>query len=117
MVARYVSYRSVLAMLIFYLICFKSIYGGKFNDDKDGLKRKVQRGSLVMANSGKNTNSSQFFIVLTNDETKLSKMNGKYVVFGGVESGWDILDRLDEVGGEADGQSSKPVWIGECGVC
>ena len=49
------------------------------------MKRKMQRGSLAMANSGKNTNSSQFFVVLTNVETKLSKMNGKYVVFGEVE--------------------------------
>ncbi|GJE86629.1 cyclophilin-like domain-containing protein [Phanerochaete sordida] len=95
----------------------ESIYGGKFNDEKDGLKRKSQRGSLAMANSGKNANSSQFFIVLTNDEAKLGKINGKYVVFGAVESGWEVLDRLDEVGGGADGKSSKPVWIADCGVC
>ena len=70
-----------------------------------------------MANSGKNTNSSQFFIVLTDDEAKLNKMNSKYVVFGEVESGVEVLDRLDEVGGGADGKSSEPVWIGDCGVC
>lgn len=95
----------------------QSIYGGKFNDDKEGLKRKMRRGSLAMANSGKNTNSSQFFIVLTDDETKLSKMTGKYVVFGEVESGIEVVDKLDEVGGGADGKSSLPVWIGDCGVC
>ena len=70
-----------------------------------------------MANSGKNTNSSQFFVVLTGDETKLAKMNGKYVVFGEVVSGWEVVDRLDEVGGGADGKSSVPVWIGACGKC
>ncbi|EKM56955.1 uncharacterized protein PHACADRAFT_91861 [Phanerochaete carnosa HHB-10118-sp] len=95
----------------------ESIYGGKFNDDKDGLRRKVQRGSLAMANSGKNTNSSQFFVVLTDDNAKLNKMNGKYVVFGDVESGWEVLDTLDQVAGGADGKSTKPVWIGDCGVC
>ncbi|KAI0088852.1 cyclophilin-like domain-containing protein [Irpex rosettiformis] len=95
----------------------ESIYGGKFNDEKEGLKRKVHRGSLAMANSGKNTNSSQFFIVLTDDESKLSKMNGKYVVFGEVESGWEVLDRLNEVAGGADGKSMKPVWVGGCGIC
>ena len=77
----------------------------------------MQRGSLAMANSGKNTNSSQFFVVLTADETKLNKMNGKYVVFGEVESGLEVLDKLDEVGGGTDGKSSRPVWVGDCGVC
>ncbi|CAL1709140.1 unnamed protein product [Somion occarium] len=74
-------------------------------------------GSLAMANSGKNSNSSQFFIVLANDETKLSKMNGKYVAFGEAVEGWDVLDKLDEVGGDADGKPTSSVWIGDCGKC
>ena len=74
----------------------------------------MRRGSLAMANSGKNANSSQFFVVLTDDESKLAKMNGKYVVFGELLEGWDVLDRLDEVG-SADGKPSVPVWIGGCG--
>lgn len=77
----------------------------------------MKRGSLAMANSGKNTNSSQFFVVLTDDEGKLNKMNGKYVVFGELELGWEVLERLNEVGGGADGKSSQPVWIGNCGTC
>ena len=68
-----------------------------------------------MANSGKNTNSSQFFIVLTADESKLMKLNGKYVVFGALKEGWDVLERLESVGGGADGKPSLPVWIGGCG--
>ena len=40
----------------------ESIYGGHFNDEiKDGLKHKT-RGVLSMANSGPNTNGSQFFL-------------------------------------------------------
>jgi cyclophilin family peptidyl-prolyl cis-trans isomerase len=40
-----------------------------------------------MANSGKNSNSSQFFVVLTDDESKLAKMSGKHVVFGQLKEG------------------------------
>jgi len=94
----------------------ESIYGGKFNDEKEGLKRKIRRGSLAMANSGKNSNSSQFFVVLTDDPVKLAKMQGKYVVFGKVKEGWNVLDRLDEVG-TADGRTILPVWISGCGQC
>ncbi|KAI0672249.1 cyclophilin-like domain-containing protein [Trametes maxima] len=93
----------------------ESIYGGKFNDDKAGLKKKMRRGSLAMANSGKNTNSSQFFVVLTDDENKLAKMNGKYVIFGELKEGWEVLEQLNEVGGGADGKPTLPVWIGGCG--
>lgn len=94
----------------------ESIYGGKFNDEKEGLKRKMKKGSLAMANSGKNSNSSQFFVVLTDDEAKLAKMNGKYVAFGEVGSeGWEVLEKLDAVGGGSDSKSTTPVWIGGCG--
>ena len=44
----------------------ESIFNGKkFKDDKDGLKLKLdKRGVLAMGNTGKNSNSSQFFITL-----------------------------------------------------
>lgn len=43
----------------------ESIYGGKFNDEKAGLKLKHDGPGVVgMANSGKNSNSCQFYITL-----------------------------------------------------
>lgn len=94
----------------------QSIYGGKFNDDKAGFKTKFKKGSLAMANSGKNTNSSQFFVVLTDDETQLAKLDGKYVLFGQLRDGWEVLDALDNVGGNTDGKPVRPTWVGGCGL-
>ncbi|KAB5587971.1 Peptidyl-prolyl cis-trans isomerase, cyclophilin-type protein [Ceratobasidium theobromae] len=88
----------------------ESIYGGKFADAKEGLKAKPELGSLAMANSGKNSNTSQFFIVLTSDPAKLSKIAGKYVVFGKArlaEGGEQVLQRLDALGGN-DEKPSQP---------
>ena len=94
----------------------QSIYGGKFNDDRTGLKKKFTKGSLAMANSGKNTNSSQFFVVLTDNEAQLAKLEGKYVLFGQLRDGWEVLDSLDSVGGGSDGKPTEPAWIGVCGL-
>ena len=69
-----------------------SIYGGKFNDEKAGLKLKHERlGAVGMANSGKNSNTSQFYITL---EDRLPRLDGKHVVFGQVVEGLDILKRI-----------------------
>ncbi|RUS34936.1 cyclophilin-like domain-containing protein [Jimgerdemannia flammicorona] len=76
-----------------------SIYpGGKFNDEKPGLAPRFDgRGVVAMANSGKNSNTSQFFVTLTDDVGKLEKLNGKYVVFGRVVEGLEVLDEIDKV--------------------
>ncbi|KAL1751243.1 cyclophilin-like domain-containing protein [Schizophyllum commune] len=100
----------------------ESIYGAKFADEKPGLKNKAELGSLAMANSGKNSNSSQFFIVTTDDPAKLAKLTGKYVVFGKVrlegEEGKVARRVLEKVDGLAvgDGKPSLPVWVGDCGA-
>ena len=61
----------------------ESIYGKKFADEWDnGMIRHDYIGLLSMANSGKNTNGSQFFIT----STKVGWLDGKHVVFGAVSS-------------------------------
>lgn len=73
----------------------ESIWGKKFKDDTKGLKLKHnKRGVLSMGNSGKNANSSQFFITLGN-ETKAC--DGKHVVFGQMIHGFDVLDLIEEM--------------------
>jgi cyclophilin family peptidyl-prolyl cis-trans isomerase len=69
-----------------------------------------------MANSGKNTNSSQFFVVLTHLDAQLAKLDGKYVLFGQLRDGWEVLDALDTIGGGADGKPTRPAWVSGCGI-
>jgi len=62
--------------------------GYKFEDEIN--ERKHATGALSMANSGANTNGSQFFICYAPQ----SHLNGKHTVFGQVTKGMDILNRL-----------------------
>ncbi|GAA5842889.1 hypothetical protein JCM3766R1_005693 [Sporobolomyces carnicolor] len=97
----------------------ESIYGGTFNDEKEGLKTPFELGTIAMANSGKNSNTSQFFVTLTSDAAKLKKLTGKYVAFGqsdlSVESSRECLERLNTLG-DGKGGTRVPVWIEECNV-
>lgn len=88
----------------------RSIYGPKFNDENFVLKHDGE-GVLSMANSGKNTNGSQFFITFK----ATPHLDGKHVVFGRVAKGLDILRMLEEVG-SASGRPKKDVQIINCGV-
>ncbi|KAJ3363083.1 hypothetical protein GGF31_001258 [Allomyces arbusculus] len=92
-----------------------SIYNGKFNDEKGGLRKGWKRGTLAMANSGKNSNTSQFFFCLSDDAVKYAKLEGKHVVLGETVEGLDVLTALDALG-SASGTPTTKVWISDCGV-
>ena len=63
----------------------ESIYGKNFKDDKGGLMRKHDKAGIVsMCNSGKNSNTSQFFVTLR--EEGCPQCDGKHVVFGEVRN-------------------------------
>ena len=69
-----------------------SIYGEKFNDENFSVSHS-KPGLLSMANSGSNTNGSQFFI--TTVETP--HLDGKHVVFGEVVKGFEYIKVLEGV--------------------
>lgn len=88
----------------------ESIYGLKFEDENFELKH-TRKGILSMANSGPNTNESQFHIVTT----QAPHMDGKHVVFGKVIKGFGVLRGIEYVAVEDEYYPTADVVIVECG--
>lgn len=69
--------------------------GYKFEDELTD-SYKYDRGVVAMANSGKNTNGSQFFIMLKDTPISDRGMGKLYTIFGRVVEGMDVVDQLRE---------------------
>jgi peptidylprolyl isomerase len=87
----------------------ESIYGTKFQDENFSRKH-TKPGLLSMANSGPNTNGSQFFITTV----PCPWLDGKHVVFGEVVEGYEVVTALEKCGSDK-GTTSKPCKIADCG--
>jgi peptidyl-prolyl cis-trans isomerase B (cyclophilin B) len=88
----------------------KSIYGQKFPDENFKLKHS-KKGLLSMANSGKDTNGSQFFITTA----ITSWLDGRHVVFGEVLEGWEFVDLVQNVDKNPGDSPKKTVKIAKSG--
>jgi peptidyl-prolyl cis-trans isomerase A (cyclophilin A) len=82
--------------------------GYKFADETKGSKHSFKEtGKLAMANSGPNTNGSQFFITVTDT----SWLTGKHTIFGQVTKGYDIVEKISKVPRDSMDRPKKPVVL------
>jgi cyclophilin family peptidyl-prolyl cis-trans isomerase len=88
----------------------KSIYGAKFPDENFKLRHDAP-GMLSMANSGPNTNGSQFFITTVVTDW----LNGKHVVFGKVTGGMDVVKKVESFGSPGSGKTREKIVIEDSG--
>jgi len=88
----------------------KSIYGAKFPDENFKLKHS-RKGLMSMANSGKDTNGSQFFITTV----VTSWLDGRHVVFGEILEGYDIVDKIQNVEKDPGDKPKKTIKIAKSG--
>lgn len=89
----------------------KSIYGKTFPDENFKLKH-YGAGWLSSANSGKDTNGSQFFITTVDTPW----LDGAHVVFGKVIEGMNVVRQIETVPKNSADQPLDDVIITDCGV-
>jgi len=82
--------------------------GYRFADETKGSPHTFEKvGKLAMANSGPNTNGSQFFITVT----PTAWLTGKHTIFGEVVEGYDIVVKISKVARNGMDKPNKPVTI------
>lgn len=84
-----------------------SIYGDRFDDEINSELRFTGAGILAMANSGPNTNGSQFFITLA----PTPHLDKKHTIFGRVSAGMGVVQRLGAVATDGDDRPRETIKV------
>jgi peptidyl-prolyl cis-trans isomerase-like 1 len=85
----------------------ESIYTGKFEDEISRNLKHTGAGVVSMANSGPNTNGSQFFITLK----PTPWLDGKHTVFARIFTGMSVIQRMGMVATDADNRPQHAITI------
>lgn len=85
----------------------ESIYGGKFEDNITRNLKHTGAGVVSMANTGANTNGSQFFITLK----PTPFLDGKHTIFGRIYSGMEIIERMGMVETDSNDRPKNPITV------
>eukprot|EP00238_Polyblepharides_amylifera_P000067 CAMPEP_0196570532 /NCGR_PEP_ID=MMETSP1081-20130531/650_1 /TAXON_ID=36882 /ORGANISM="Pyramimonas amylifera, Strain CCMP720" /LENGTH=192 /DNA_ID=CAMNT_0041887029 /DNA_START=67 /DNA_END=645 /DNA_ORIENTATION=- len=85
----------------------ESIYGTTFDDEIVARLSHDSKGTLSMANAGRNTNSSQFFVTFR----QCPHLDGKHTVFGRVVDGLAVIDEIQLVKTDKKKRPVKPIKI------
>lgn len=80
--------------------------GYQFEDEINS--HKIVKGTVAMANSGEDTNGSQFFIVTDEPQPHL---DGKHTVFGEVTKGMEVVKAISEVPVDENDKPIEPVYL------
>ncbi|EFN51543.1 hypothetical protein CHLNCDRAFT_49208 [Chlorella variabilis] len=85
----------------------ESVWGAKFEDELDSRLLHSGRGILSMANSGKNSNGSQFFLLYKSAH----HLDYKHTVFGRVVGGFDVLTAMEKVPTDDEDRPQQDIRI------
>lgn len=85
----------------------ESIYGKAFEDEFKPNVVFNKPGILAMANAGRNTNGSQFFITTV----PTPHLNGRHTIFGEVIQGMDVVHKLENVATDGRDMPMQPQKI------
>lgn len=82
--------------------------GYQFEDETKGSPHRFDKaGKLAMANSGPNTNGSQFFITVANTDW----LTGKHTIFGEVVEGYEVVETISKVAKNRQDRPNKDVVV------